>query len=72
MKETYNSFKTDDSSNFALKFKSTILKTRTNLMMKVKNYELYNFNDENDDGYRAFEKFNYRIIYRITETQIVY
>lgn len=70
MKEAYNSFKTDDNSSFPLKFKSSILKTTTNLILNPKIYELDNFNDENDSSYRAFEKFNYRIIYRITETQI--
>ena len=70
LKEAYNSFKKDDNSNFSLKFKSFILKTISKLIFNPEIYEQDRFKIENDGSYRAFEKFNYRIVYRITETQI--
>ena len=69
-KDAYSSFKTEDSSSLALKFKSTILKTISELIINPEIYEQDRFKKENDGNYRAFEKFNYRIVYRITETQI--
>ena len=70
LKDAYNSYKTDDSSGFSLKFKSTILKTISELILNPEIYEQDRFKKGNDGSYRAFEKLNYRIVYRITETQI--
>ncbi|MEC5164412.1 plasmid stabilization system protein ParE [Flavobacterium sp. PL11] len=68
LKEAYNSFKTDDNSSLALKFKSTILKTKTDLLINPEIYEQDRFKYENNGSYKAFEKFHYQSVYRITQT----
>ena len=68
--EIYNSLKVNENLSFATKVKNTILKSTNELIYTPEIYEQDRFKVDNDGTYRAFEKFKYRIAYRITETQI--
>ena len=69
-KEAYDSLKGGKNLSYAKKVKNTILKRVNELLDNPEIYEHDRFKIDNDGSYRAFEKFKYRVAYRITETQI--
>ncbi len=68
--EVYEYLKIGRNLNYANKVKKTILKATNELVDNPNLYEQDRFKFDNDGSYRAFEKFKYRIVYKITETQI--
>jgi len=62
--------KTDNNLVYAKEVKDTILKTTTELLENPTLFKQDRFKTDNDGSFRAFEKFKYRIVYKITEEQI--
>lgn len=70
LKEIYDYLKTENNLLYAKEVKDTILKTTKELLEQPNLYEQDRFKLDNDGSFRAFEKFKYRIAYKITEKQI--
>jgi len=66
----YEYLKTDNNLVYAKEVKDTILKTTTELLENPTLFKQDRFKTDNDGSFRAFEKFKYRIVYKITEEQI--
>ena len=69
-KEIYDYLKIDENLSYANKVKNSILKEIKGLSYDPNLYEQDRFKVNNDGSFRAFEKFKYRIVYKITETQV--
>jgi plasmid stabilization system protein ParE len=59
------------SPKSALKVKNEILKTSRELSKNPEIYGLDRFKKDNDGSIRSFEKYSYRIIYQVENTQVV-
>jgi plasmid stabilization system protein ParE len=70
LKEIYNSLKMGNNLEFAKEVKVTILKSAKELIDNPYIYEQDRFKSDNDGSFRAFVKFKYRVVYKITVTQI--
>lgn len=70
LKEIYDYLKTTDNLEHAKEVKDTILKITKKLPANPNLYEQDRFKSDNDGSFRAFEKFKYRVVYKITEDQI--
>ena len=70
MAAIYEYLKTDNNLVYAKEVKDTILKTTTELLENPTLFKQDRFKTDNDGSFRAFEKFKYRIVYKITEEQI--
>jgi plasmid stabilization system protein ParE len=70
LREIYDSLKMGNNLEFAKEVKNTILKTTKELVDNPFIYEQDRFKFDNDGSFRAFEKFKYRVVYKITTTQI--
>ena len=55
---------------FANNFKTEIIDATKNLAIFSEMFKIDRFKIDNDGSFQAFELFNYRIAYRITEKQI--
>lgn len=69
LKNAYDYITLDSEKNAKL-FTVTILNLTENLSKHPEKYPLDKFKNANDGSWRAFEKFNYRISYRIKGEQI--
>ena len=69
-KEAFGDLKETKNLSYATKFRNKILKSVSELLDNPELYERDRFRIDNDGSYRAFENFNFRITYKITETQI--
>ena len=69
-KGIYDSLKTVNNLEYAKEFKTTILKSVKSLLENLDVFEQDRFKFDNDGRFRAFEKFKYRVAYKITENQI--
>jgi plasmid stabilization system protein ParE len=56
--------------DYANTVKNTILKTTKEVLENPNLFEQDRFKFDNDGSFRAFEKFKYRVAYKITNTQI--
>ena len=70
LKEIYDNLKTGDNLVYAKEVKNSILKKCKELLENPNLYEQDRFKSDNDGSFRAFEKFKYRVAYKITEKQI--
>jgi plasmid stabilization system protein ParE len=70
LREIYDSLKMGNNLEFAKEVKNAILKTTKELVDNPFIYEQDRFKFDNDGSFRAFEKFKYRVVYKITTTQI--
>jgi plasmid stabilization system protein ParE len=61
----------EDSPQNAVMVKEGIAKAVDSLINHPERHPMDMFKSNNDGSYRAFEKFSFRIAYRITETQIL-
>ena len=69
LKTAYEYLK-ERSPSSAKKVRKAILEKTKALANHPEMYEPDRFKNNNDGNYRAFELYNYRIVYRITETEI--
>lgn len=70
LKDIYDYLKAGNNLVYAKEVKDTILKSTKELLANPNLYEQDRFKSDNDGSFRAFEKFNYRVAYKITEKQI--
>ena len=70
LKEIYDNLKTGDNLVYAKEVKNSVLKTCKELLENPNLYEQDRFKSDNDGSFRAFEKFKYRVAYKITVKQI--
>ncbi len=70
LKEIYDFLKTGNNLSYANQVKSTIIKTTKELVDTPDIYEQDRFKFDNDGSFKAFEKFKYRVAYKVTQTQI--
>ncbi len=70
LKDIYDYLKTGNNLVYAKEVKDTILKTTKELLANPNLYEQDRFKSDNDGSFRAFEKFKYRVAYKITQEQI--
>ena len=69
LKEAYDYLK-KKSLTAAKKVKKSIIETAKELPNHPEVYSLDRFKKGNKDNYRAFEKYSYRVTYRIKEKEI--
>ena len=69
LKEAYNYLK-KESLPSAKKVRKSILETASELPKYPEIYSLDRFKKGNTNDYRAFEKYHYRVTYRIKEKEI--
>lgn len=69
-KEIYDSLHEEKNLTYAIKVKSIILKSISELVRYPEIYEMDRFKIYNNESYRAFEIYKHRVAYRVTETQI--
>ena len=70
LKNIFDYLKAENNLVFAKEVKDIILKTTKELLANPNLFEQDRFKSDNDGSYRAFEKFKYRVAYKITENQI--
>ena len=70
LKDIYDYLKAGNNLVYAKEVKDTILKSTKELLANPNLYEQDRFKSDNDGSFRAFEKFKYRVAYKITEKQI--
>ena len=70
LKSIYSFLKTEDNLAYANEVKNAILKTVKELVSNPFIFEQDRFKFDNDGSFRAFEKFKYHVVYKITEDQI--
>lgn len=70
LKNIFDYLKAENNLVFAKEVKDIILKTTKELLANPNLFEQDRFKSDNDGTYRAFEKFKYRVAYKITENQI--
>ena len=70
LKDAYLYIKESSPKN-ALTARKNILQTAKDLQYNPFIYEADRFRKGNDGSFRAFEKNNYRVMYKIKETQVI-
>ena len=70
LKDIYDYLKAGNNLVYAKEVKDTILKSTKELLANPNLYEQDRFKSDNDGSFRDFEKFKYRVAYKITEKQI--
>jgi plasmid stabilization system protein ParE len=70
LQKVYNYIKEDSPAN-AKKVKEGILKITRTLPDHPEKYPPDKFRMDNNGEYRAFEKYSYRVVYKITASQIL-
>jgi plasmid stabilization system protein ParE len=60
-----------NSVTAANKVRKSIRDTAKNLALHSDIFSLDRFKKNNDGNYRAFEKYSYRVTYKVKETQII-
>jgi plasmid stabilization system protein ParE len=68
--DTYEYIKEDSFIN-AEKVKEGITKIVDNLLNHPEKHPIDKFKKNNQGNYRAFEKYSYRVAYKITENEII-
>ena len=68
--EIYDHIKKDSLKN-ADKVRKTIVSATMNLPSHPKRYAVDKYKINNDGTFRAFQVFQYRIVYQVTETDII-
>ncbi len=69
LKEVYKYLK-NKSLPSAKRVRDSIIETASELPKHSEIYRLDRFKKGNNNDYRAFEKYNYRVTYRIKETEV--
>jgi plasmid stabilization system protein ParE len=69
-KDIYNFHKKADNLTYANEVKNAILIATQDLLKNPFIFEQDRFKFDNDSSFRAFEKFKYRVAYKITDKQI--
>lgn len=70
LQKIYNRIK-EDSPTAADKVRDGILKSIRSLMVRPEKFPPDKFKTDNDGNFRAFEKYSYRVTYKITDEEIV-
>lgn len=70
LEKAYNHIKQDSLTN-AEKVRTGIIKITRSLSGRPEKYPPDKFKTDNRGNYRAFEKYSYRVAYKITEEEII-